>query len=304
MASRAATARASGEAPSQVSIAALDGYPLAADVWPSATPDAPTVVVSSAMGVHRRYYRRFASFLAERGFAVVTYDYRGIGDSAPRKLRGFRARARDWGQLDLAGVLAWARARRPEAAIAVVGHSIGGQLLGLAPNHREISRALLIGAQAGSWAHWPGWRRALTAALWYGAIPVLTALAGRLPMRWLGLGEDVPAGVAREWASWARSPGYFFDARHAIDLAGFAAMAIPMRVYSFADDRLAPAAAIEALLARYAAATIDRRHSDAMAIARRPVGHFGFFRAGVVPELWAEAAAWLAASPTRPPPRA
>ena len=295
MASRAPDSRTSGDPPSRISIAALDGYPLGADVWLSAKADAPTVVVSSAMAVHRRYYRPFASFLAGQGLAVVTYDYRGIGDSAPRKLRGFRARARDWGQLDLAGVLAWARARSQGGAIAVVGHSIGGQILGLAPNHRGISRALLIGAQAGSWTHWPGWRRALTAALWYGAIPTLTTLAGRLPMRWFGLGEDVPAGVAREWARWARSPGYFFDARHGIEVAGFAAMAVPMLVYSFEDDRLAPATAIEALLRRYAQAAIERKHRDATAVARRPVGHFGFFRAGVVPELWSEAAAWLAA---------
>jgi predicted alpha/beta hydrolase len=123
---------------------------------------------------------------------------------------------------------------------------------------------------------------------------VLTALAGRLPMRWFRLGEDVPAGVAREWASWARSPGYFFDARHGIEVGGFATMAVPMLVYSFEDDHLAPAAAIKALLGRYAAAAIERRHRDAAAVARRPVGHFGFFRAGVVPELWSEAADWLA----------
>jgi predicted alpha/beta hydrolase len=286
--------RASGEPPARVSIAALDGYALAADFWSAAEEDAPTVVLNSAMAVPRRYYRPFAAFLAEQGFGVVTYDYRGIGDSAPRSLRGFRARARDWGELDLPGVLAWARARRPGGAIAVVGHSIGGQILGLAPNHREISRALLIGAQAGSWRHWPGWQRGLTAALWYGAIPALTTLAGRLPMRWFGLGEDVPAGVAREWASWARSPGYFFDARHGIEVGGFAALAVPILVYSFEDDRLAPGAAIEALLGRYRAAAIERRHRGAADGVRCPVGHFGFFRAGVVPELWTEAAEWLA----------
>jgi predicted alpha/beta hydrolase len=279
---------------SPVSIPALDGYSLAADVWPAATEGAPTVVVSSAMAVPRRYYRAFASFLAGQGLAVVTYDYRGIGGSAPRTLRGFRARARDWGQLDLAGVLAWARDRRPGGSIAVVGHSMGGQILGLAPNHGNIRRALLIGAQAGSWRHWPGWQRGLVAALWYSVIPALTTLSGRLPMRWLGLGEDVPAGVAREWSRWGRSRDYLFDPRHGIDVAAYARMAVPILVYSFDDDRLAPAPAIEALLRQYSAATIERRHRDAEQVARRPVGHFGFFRAGVVPELWREAAEWLA----------
>ena len=38
-----------------------------------------------------RIYRGFASYLAGRGCAVLTYDYRGTGDSRPTSLAGFKA---------------------------------------------------------------------------------------------------------------------------------------------------------------------------------------------------------------------
>jgi predicted alpha/beta hydrolase len=278
-------------------IAALDGYELAADVWsPSGSlRPALTVVINSAMGVARRYYRPFASHLAARGMAVVTYDYRGIGDSAPPRLRGFPARARDWGQLDFGGVLAWIRGAQPSSETAVVGHSIGGQLLALASDARQIRRAVLVAAQAGSWRHWPGWSRAGMAALWYGVIPALSSVAGRLPMSWFGLGEDVPAGVAREWAAWGRAPDSLFDPRHGLDLSGHDRLAIPLRMYSFADDGYAPRPSVEALLRHYPAARIEHLRWVPAEHDGRAVGHFGFFRPGVVPELWKEVADWLTA---------
>jgi predicted alpha/beta hydrolase len=275
--------------PAHATIAALDGYPLAADVWPAERP-ATTVAINSAMGVPRRYYRAFAGHLAAQGMAVVSYDYRGIGDSAPKRLRGFPARARDWGQLDFAGVLGWMRAQHPTAATAVVGHSIGGQLLALAPNADQLAGAVLVGAQAGSWRHWPGLNRLGMAALWYAVIPALATLAGRLPMSWFGLGQDVPSGVAREWARWGRSRDYLFDPRHGLPLSGYARLDIPVRAYSFADDRYAPRPSVEALLRRFPAAQIEHHHGSREG---GRVGHFGFFRAGVVPALWGEASEWL-----------
>jgi predicted alpha/beta hydrolase len=282
------------ESGASTSIPALDGFPLAADVFAGAPAERPvTVIVNSAMGVPRRYYAPFARHLAAAGMRVVTYDYRGIGGSAPRRLRGFAARARDWGQLDFAGVLAWVRGTQPASETVVVGHSIGGQLLGLAPGAEQIRRAVLVAAQAGTWHHWPGPSRLGVAALWFAGIPLLTSLTGQLPMGWFGLGQNVPAGVAREWAAWGRSPEYLFDPRHGLDISGYQRLAIPLRVYTFADDGYAPPRAVAALLRHYSTARIDHRHRDRVQVAARPVGHFGFFRSGVVPELWRETVDWL-----------
>src|SRR5690349_6488382 len=107
-----------------VSVPARDGFALAATTFAPAS-NGTWVVVHSATAVPRAYYARFARFLAGHGFTVVTYDYRGIGGSRPRRLRGFEARMRDWAQQDAAGVIEWIDSRRASRLVAV-GHSFGG----------------------------------------------------------------------------------------------------------------------------------------------------------------------------------
>lgn len=113
---------------------ARDGFKLAATLyeprgrgeWGHET----LVLISSATAVPRSYYDGFARFLAGRGFAVLTYDYRGIGESRPRSLRGFRAAMHRWGEEDLAGAIDWACHHVQPARLLSVGHSVGGQRLG------------------------------------------------------------------------------------------------------------------------------------------------------------------------------
>jgi pimeloyl-ACP methyl ester carboxylesterase len=102
----------------------------------------------------------FAGYLARRGCAVLTYDYRGTGDSRqkaltgynqPKSLVGFKASMSDWAALDVTAAVAWMRERYKALPLNYVGHSFGGQALGLLPNNTEVSRALLIAAQAGYW---------------------------------------------------------------------------------------------------------------------------------------------------------
>src|SRR5690606_1008313 len=86
---------------------------------------------------------------------VLTYDYRGVGGSRPTSLRGFKANLTDWALLDMAGAVDWMRQRYGEWPLDVVGHSFGGQGLGLLPNNGEVSRALLVSAQAAYWKLMP-----------------------------------------------------------------------------------------------------------------------------------------------------
>ena len=56
------------------------------------------VVIGAATGVRQDYCRPFAEWLATQGYAVMTFDYRGMGDSrAPaQSLRGFEADLLSW----------------------------------------------------------------------------------------------------------------------------------------------------------------------------------------------------------------
>src|SRR5689334_8459095 len=96
-----------------ITIAARDGYSLAATVYPSPSPQA-VVLINSAAATPRKIYRAFSEYLAQRGFNVVTYDYRGVGGSSPPTLRGFPGRMRDWAGLDVAAVVDYARSAWPQ----------------------------------------------------------------------------------------------------------------------------------------------------------------------------------------------
>ena len=63
------------------SVTTDDGVELAATVYRPVGEPGAAVVINSAMAVHRRNYDDFAGGLAGEGFAVVTYDYRGVGRS-------------------------------------------------------------------------------------------------------------------------------------------------------------------------------------------------------------------------------
>ncbi len=61
-------------------VPATDGFPLAATLFPLRGKKRHAVLINSATAVPRKVYRGFAGYLARRGSAVLTYDYRGTGD--------------------------------------------------------------------------------------------------------------------------------------------------------------------------------------------------------------------------------
>ena len=280
-----------------ISVPAVDGVPLAATLYEplEASLDRPIVLVNSATAVRRTFYDRFARYLADDGFTVVTYDYRGIGDSRPARLRGFRAHVRDWGEKDLAGMLDWIDARFRDRPLVVIGHSLGGQMPGLAANCGRISAMLGVAAQTGWWGHWPRPHRYALAFLWYVAMPLSAKVLGYFPAKRLGFGEDLPGDIARDWARWCRSPHYMIDESGAPLRPHFDAFEGPLLALSFADDRLAPPEAVSALAAYYSRASICREHIHPHALGLLSLGHFGFFRDPARPVLWQRAAAWLRA---------
>ena len=274
------------------SIAARDGYALAATVFTPASAPSRAVLINSATAVPRKIYRGFASYLAGQGSAVLTYDYRGIGGSRPASLRGFQVRMRDWAELDVAGAIDHLRGVWPNLPLVAVGHSFGGQAIGLAPNNRGISRALFVAAQAGYWRlfHAPEKYRVYAMLRLIGS-PIARVL-GYVPGR-LGIGEDLPRDVFLEWTDWVMKPRYFFDDVTLQALENFPNYRGALRAICLTDDPWATPPAVDLLCSGFTGVTaerIDIRPGDA-GTAR--IGHFGFFRPEHRDTLWRDTAEWL-----------
>jgi predicted alpha/beta hydrolase len=106
-------------------VTATDGFQLAATCYQSQETKSIPILINSGIAIRRWFYDDFARFLAQHGFTVYTYDYRGIGDSRPASLRKFEAFAHEWGEKDTAGMIEYITAQQAERVVAI-GHSMGG----------------------------------------------------------------------------------------------------------------------------------------------------------------------------------
>jgi predicted alpha/beta hydrolase len=287
-----------------ISFPAADRYLLGATLFLPRRAKRHAVLINSATAVPRKIYRGFAGYLAGRGCAVLTYDYRGIGDSRqkspagsnqPKPLAGFKASMSDWAALDATAAVAWMRERYKNLPLNYVGHSFGGQALGLLANNAEVSRALLIAAQAGYWKLMASPERYRVYAMLNFVGTPLTRLLGYAP-GWSGLGEDLPKGVFEEWVSWVMSKRYLFDDPALGGLKNFQQFNGAMRALCFSDDPWATRPAVELLCAGYVSARPEILTITPADIGANKIGHFGFFRPEHRDTLWRGAAEWIEAA--------
>lgn len=180
-----------------------DGYPLQIALYrPYDAPHPETVaVINSGAGISKFFYEPFAGWLADNGVPVITYDYRGIGGSRGKSVRGLRASIYDWGSKDCAAVLEHAQGQFPTSSLCVISHSIGGIVTGFVTHPPEIKRMLLLSPHTGYAGDYAAPSRLKMFLLWHLAMPVLAQAVGFFPGRAFGLKEDLPLGVARDWGA-------------------------------------------------------------------------------------------------------
>lgn len=61
------------------SFMATDGYPLIGTLYTPRHDLKANIVLSSATGVPQAFYRRFAEYVTQFGYQVLTFDYHGMG---------------------------------------------------------------------------------------------------------------------------------------------------------------------------------------------------------------------------------
>jgi predicted alpha/beta hydrolase len=274
-------------------LTARDGYQLGATLFRPAASNGRAAMVMAATGVPQEYYGKFAAYLAERGFTVLTFDYRGIGRSLHSSIHSVKAGMRDWALLDSAAAFDFLATNFPGQKLMTIGHSFGGQAFGLLPSPERIAAALTVGSQSGYWRNWPPLGRAWMWPATHIGLPLVPRLLGYFPGSRLGFGEDLPKEVTIEWARWCRHPKYLVGALGVE--REYARFSAPIRLYAISDDRFAPPRAVEALGVLYPNAKVEVRRIRPDDINAGSIGHFGFFRERFRDSLWREARDWLEA---------
>lgn len=248
------------------------------------------VIVAGATGVPQGFYRRFAEFAGERGFETITFDYRGIGESKPNSLKGFRMNLLDWGKLDLATVVE--SESQDDVPLFLVGHSYGGHAFGLLPNHNKVSGFYVYGTGAGWHGYMPFSEKLKVLTMWNVVLPVVTWWKGYCAWKILGMGEDLPLNVYTQWRHWCRFPHYFFDDPQMDGIEKlYGSVKTPIVAVNALDDLWALPPSRDAFVSYYANAPVTRVDLNPKALSGT-VGHMGYFRKSAEP-LWQTTLDWF-----------
>ena len=237
------------------------------------------IVINSALGVKQNYYCELAKFLTSNGYSVLTWDPRGIGLSSKTIAKDDDGRLRDWGQLDLTAVLNFVvdnkLAKWPD--IKIIGHSAGGHLVGLSPEIGKIRNMVFICSGSCYWRLYPKRQWVKLLSLWYLIVPLVIKTLGYAPGK-LGIGHDLPKGIALDWRNWSINPEYLFDdpsiSEHFYDKYEGKLSAL-----GFTDDvGFSPPKTIEHLVQQFTNANVSIDIYHPTELNQKKIGHFGFFK--------------------------
>ena len=157
------------------------------------------LLLNAATGVKQQVYFSFANYFAENGFTVITYDYRGIGESKPAQMKDFPASMRIWGTEDFKTITSFIKSNFPTHRKFCLGHSVGALILGMNEDSKMFEKFIFVATQDAYIGNL-NLKVALTALLGFGiALPIMTSLFGYFPAHRFGLGESLPKAVAYDW---------------------------------------------------------------------------------------------------------
>jgi pimeloyl-ACP methyl ester carboxylesterase len=118
-----------------------DGLTLAATYWPGRRLDSPAILLLHGVKASRASTAPTAAWLSGLGYAALTIDFRGHGqsDMAPRSF-GLREAS------DARSAFEWLKRRQQGAPVAVIGNSLGGAAALLGPAGPLRADALVLQA--------------------------------------------------------------------------------------------------------------------------------------------------------------
>ena len=182
-----------------IDVLTKDNYVLSSHLFEPKVPNDKLLLINSATGVKQQIYFSFAQFFCDHGFTVITYDYRGIGLSKPKKMKGFKASMRIWGTEDYKAITSYIKTNFPKHHKFCLGHSLGALILGMNEDSKMFEEFIFVGTQNAFVGNLK-FKTKIEAYLGFGiAQPLSTKILGYFPGNWFGLGESLPAGSAFDW---------------------------------------------------------------------------------------------------------
>ena len=272
-----------------------DGYPLSARFYAQQSQHAKPlpVLICPATGITKQFYDSYATWLAEQGYDVLVFDFRGIGESLYGPLKKSTASIVQWGQLDIPAAIEALLAKTQAQQVILLGHSAGGQLLGIVPNYEKVAKVVAVSGSTGHIKNLKGRTKLLAPVMFKLIFPLARHTLGYGPTNAIGMGEDLPKDVAREWAQFCSKPGYIINALGKTVQQDFhQQIHCPITAVWSSDDEIATESNVKDLLRLYPNASTHMIELKPKMTGHKTIGHMSMFKRSHQ-NLWPEIEAQL-----------
>ncbi|WP_367109694.1 alpha/beta fold hydrolase [uncultured Psychrobacter sp.] len=270
---------------------------LAATVYRPQTLVKNAVMIAPATGIKRQFYHKFATFLAKKGFGVITFDNEGIGESLSTDLAKCDASLVSWGRHDMPAVLDALQDEFVEANYHLLGHSAGGQLIGLMPNYKAISSIFNVACSSGRIKNMAMPYKIKAMGFMDVFIPVSNLVLGYTPADKIAMGEPLPRGVARQWREWCNGAGYIKTALgKSIHTHFYDEIDMPALWLGFSDDEIANSQNMDDMIRVFPQMPVDKHFLHPKDFGLNSIRHMRYFSSKTqakAPELWQMAVDWF-----------
>ncbi len=262
-------------------------------------PPQPKAIIqfNGGTAAKKEFYLPFLEFLAQNGFAVALWDYRGSGESAPYNLKECNFSFLDYGTKDMPTIKKYLQQKFPDLPLLVVGHSVGGQQLGFMDSLEGVKGFVGFAVSTGYFGYMPLAYRLQATYFFYLFTPLSISLTGYLKAKKFGYMEDLPRRVVTEWRDWCEKPSYFFHSDFygkTVPKGHFQSYQFPVHVFWATDDPISN----ENSVATYwqhikSIKDITLQKIQPKEYQQKKIEHFGFFKKGLKETLWQETVAKL-----------
>lgn len=261
-------------------ISCKDGYQLAAQFYPALNSDKPyPILICPATGITKNFYHAFAQWLNQQGYPVLSFDFRGIGESLHGALKDSTASIHDWGIYDIPAAIEALLNRTQAEKVIIVGHSAGGQLLGIASNYHKVAKVLAIAGSTGHVKGLKGKTKILAPVMFNIIFPVSSFVKGYGATQFIGMGENLPKNVAKQWAEFCSKPGYVMNAIGKTIFEDYhQQIQCPITSFWATDDEIATHSNVKDLLRLYPNAQTKLIELNPQQLGYKRIGHMLMFK--------------------------
>lgn len=257
-----------------------DKIPLRGTMYKSKNAKA-VILLNSATATKTVYYRPFIEFLVRNDFHVFSWNYRGICESKLTTLKGSEYKYSDIGIYDIPAVIDYLKSSFPNLPLLCVGHSAGGQQIGLAYNFDKIDGLVVVAASAGYYPYLPFFYRLKAIFFFKIFSPISGFIYKYVVASKLNLMEDLPTPFVKEWGEWCGEKELFFSPKYKNFLpeGAYKNFKIPIHVFVADDDEICTEKNMHNFWKNVSSSQeIKFTRYESSTFPKKAVGHFGYFK--------------------------